>query len=281
MSAPGPDEVAPLPEGAPAPAELLELARRVAVEAASGLELALAGDERASTISSKTSGTDLVTEMDRWSERLITERILAERPDDTIRGEEGVDVAGTSRVSWCIDPIDGTVNFVHGIPGFCVSIAAEVDGRAVAGAVVSPLHDDVFTATLGGGAFRNDQPISCSDPVGLEMSVIGTGFGYRADRRRRQAEVLTEVITHIADIRRCGAAAIDLCWVACGRLDGYWEVGLGPWDHAAGALIATEAGAICGGLDGGPPSSELTMAAAPAIWSPLRDLLLGAGAASV
>lgn len=265
----------------PDPVELLALGRSVAEEVAGGLEAALDGDARASAITSKSTGTDLVTEMDTWAEALITERILAARPHDAIVGEEGADVAGTSGVSWCVDPIDGTVNFVHGMPGFCVSIAAQWQGEAVAAVVVSPLHRDTFTATLGGGAFLNDRPIRCSEPPGIGRSVVGTGFGYVPERRRRQAEVVTEVIPRVADIRRFGAAAVDLCWVACGRLDGYWEVGLNPWDHAAGALVATEAGALCSGLDGEPPSASFVLAAPPSIWSELRDLLVGAAAADV
>ncbi len=261
--------------------ELVALARAVAEEVAAGLVEALAGDARASAITSKSTGTDLVTEMDTWAEALIVERILERRPHDGIHGEEGADVTGTSDVSWCIDPIDGTVNFVHGLPGFCVSIAALRGGRAVAAVVVSPLHGETFVATLGGGALRNDRPIRCSDPPGLDRAVVGTGFGYRPDRRRRQAEVVAEVIPHIADVRRFGAAALDLCWVACGRLDGYWEVGLNPWDHAAGALIATEAGATCSGPGGEPPSESFVLAAPPSIWPMLRDLLVGAGATEV
>lgn len=265
----------------PDPGELLALARSVAEEVAAGLVTALDGDARASAVTSKSTGTDLVTEMDTWAESLITERILSARPNDSITGEEGADVVGDSGVSWCIDPIDGTVNFVHGQPGFCVSIAAQREGRSVAAVVVSPLHHDTFTATRGGGAFRNDQPITCSDPPGIGRAVIGTGFGYLPERRRRQAEVVTEVIPHIADIRRCGAAALDLCWVACGRLDGYWEVGLNPWDHAAGSLIATESGALCSGPDDEAPSSALLIAGPPSIWQELRDLLVAAGAAGV
>jgi myo-inositol-1(or 4)-monophosphatase len=262
------------------PAALLALAVPVAEEVARGLVAAL-DDDRGVAVSTKSTGTDLVTEMDTWAEAVITERLLAARPHDTVLGEEGADVVGTSDVTWCVDPIDGTVNYVHGLPGFCVSIAAQVAGESVAGVVVSPLHHDVFTATAGGGAHRNGRPIRVAEPPGLERAVVGTGFGYRPDRRRRQAEVVTRVIPHIADIRRGGAAAVDLCWVACGRLDAYWEVGLNPWDHAAGALIATEAGARCAGLDDEAPSSAFVLAAGPTVWPLLRDLLADAGAADV
>lgn len=259
--------------------ELLTLARPIAVEVGEHLEAALAGDRFATT--SKSTPTDLVTEFDTWAEAHITERILSARPNDSIQGEEGANVAGTNDVTWSIDPIDGTVNFVHGIPGFCVSMAARLNGETIVGVVASPLHREVFTAMLGQGATLNNHPISCATPASMGRSVIGTGFGYLPERRRRQAEVLVEVVPHIADIRRNGAAAIDLCWVACGRLDGYWEVGLNDWDYAAGALIATEAGARCGGLNGEAPSPDFVLAAPPEVWDDLRDLLVTANASSV
>ena len=262
------------------PAELLALAEPIAREVAAHLRTSLDGAGPA--ISSKSTPTDLVTELDTWAERHITERILTARPDDGLLGEEGADVTGTSGVTWSIDPIDGTVNFVHAIPGFCVSIAAEVDGRAVAAVVASPMHDEVFTATLGGGAFLNGRPIRCASPESLARAVVATGFGYDPARRTRQAEVVTAVISQIADIRRFGAAAVDLCWVACGRVDAYWEVGLNPWDHAAGALIAREAGAVVTGLtDAEEPSDRFTLAAPPAIWADLQALLAGLDAAAV
>lgn len=261
------------------PTDLLAIAQPIASDVASRLEESLDGD--GPQVSTKSTATDLVTDLDRWAEAHITERLLEARPDDAVLGEEGADHAGTSGVTWSVDPIDGTVNFVHGIPGFCVSIAAQVDGRSIAAVVVSPLHRDTFTATLGGGAFRNDRPIACAVDPSLERAVIGTGFGYDAARRARQAAVLTQVLPRIADIRRGGSAAIDLCWVACGRLDAYWEVGLNPWDHAAGGLVVTEAGARCGGLDGEPASERFTLAAPPSLWDPLRDLLASMDAPSV
>jgi myo-inositol-1(or 4)-monophosphatase len=275
------------PDGQPDadPDTLLALARPLAEEVAAELERALEGDRRATTVDSKSTGTDLVTEMDRWAERHITERILAARPHDGVLGEEGADVVGTSGVTWCVDPIDGTVNYVHAMPGFCVSIAAQVAGErgpeTVAAVVASPLHRDVFTATRGGGAFRNDRPIRCGAPPSLGRAVVGTGFGYDPDRRARQAAVVAQVIPRIADVRRGGSAALDLCWVACGRLDAYWEVGLNPWDHAAASLVATEAGARCEGLHGAPPSSAFVLAAPPDVFAELHDVLAAADAASV
>ncbi|HWJ98765.1 MAG TPA: inositol monophosphatase family protein [Acidimicrobiales bacterium] len=262
------------------PAELLALAEPIATEVADHLRTSLAGDGPA--VSSKSTPTDLVTELDTWAEARITERILAARPDDAVSGEEGADVIGTSGVTWSVDPIDGTVNFVHGTPGFCVSIAAQVDGRTVAGVVASPLHGEVFTATLGGGAFVDGAPIRCAQPASLARSVIATGFGYDPQRRTRQAEVVAKVIGQIADIRRFGAAAVDLCWVACGRVDGYWEVGLNAWDHAAGALVAREAGAVVTGLTAGTsPGERFTLAAPPEVWADLAAVLAEAGAADV
>ena len=259
------------------PAELLALAERIAVEVATHLKASLAGAGPA--VSSKSTPTDLVTELDTWAEAHIVEQLLASRPGDAIVGEEGANVDGTSDVTWCVDPIDGTVNFVHGIPGFCVSIAAQIDGRSVAAVVASPLHDEVFTATLGGGARLDGVPIHCATPQSVSRAVVSTGFGYDPERRVRQAQIVSRVIGQIADIRRFGAAAVDLCWVACGRVDGYWEVGLNPWDHAAGALIAQEAGAIVTGLDAGSsPSEAFTLAAPPAIWADLARLLAEAGA---
>ncbi len=265
--------------GAALALELLTLARPLAEEVAAHLARSLDGDGPA--VTSKSTPTDLVTELDTWAEAHITERILSARPHDSVIGEEGADVTGTSAVTWSVDPIDGTVNFVHGLPGFCVSIAALIEGRTVAGAVVSPLHRDVFTATLGAGATRNDRAIRCARPASVARSVVGTGFGYDPDRRRRQAEVLVRVIPHIADIRRGGAAAVDLCSVACGRLDAYWEIGLNHWDHAAGALIAREAGAQVAALDGAEPSERSILAAPPEQWDELAALLVGAGADAV
>lgn len=261
------------------PVALLDLARPIAQEVAAHLVTGL--DRAGPQVTAKSTPTDLVTELDTWAERHITERLLAVRPHDAVEGEEGAAVEGTSGVTWCVDPIDGTVNFVHGLPGFCVSIAAQVDGRSVAGVVVSPLHHDTFEATLGGGATRNARAIRCSTPGSIARSVVGTGFGYDPVRRRRQAEVVVRVIDQIADIRRGGAAALDLCSVACGRLDGYWEVGLNAWDHAAGGLIASEAGARCEGLDGAEASERFILAAPPATFAALAELLARAGAADV
>jgi len=258
--------------------ELLDLATRTAAEAAALLVDGL--DRHRVEVSTKSTPTDMVTEMDRASEELIAARIHAARPDDAIVGEEGVDRRGTSGVRWLVDPIDGTTNYLYGHPGFAVSIAAELDGDVVAGVVHDALHRDVFTAARGRGARRNGEPVVTSDSADLSTALVGTGFSYDPDRRHKQANVLVEVLPLVRDIRRMGAAAVDLCSVACGRLDAYYERGLAPWDLAAGVLVAQEAGATVGDLRGGPASGEFVLAAAPRLFEDLRDLLTRAGAQS-
>jgi myo-inositol-1(or 4)-monophosphatase len=231
----------------------------------------------AAEVPTKSSVTDMVSEVDRASERLLVEGILAARPDDGILGEEGTDRAGRSGLRWVIDPLDGTTNFLYGLPGFAVSIAVEGPDGALVGVVLDPVHDELFAATLGGGATRNGTAISCTTGTELGTALVGTGFGYVAEVRAAQAEVLRTVLPAVRDIRRLGAAAVDLCAVASGRLDGYYERGLAPWDLAAGALVATEAGAVVSGVGGGPAGRELTIAAGPGIAGALRSLLARAG----
>lgn len=257
-------------------AALVALATSTAAEAAA---LIVDGLTRARTsVDTKTTGTDMVTEMDRASESLILGRLTAARPDDAVLGEEGTDRAGTTGVRWIVDPIDGTTNYLYGHAGFAVSIAAEIDGEIALGVVHDPLHDEVFTATRNGGAFRNGTPIRASTETELSRALVATGFSYEPERRRRQAAVLGQVIGSVRDIRRMGAASVDLCSVACGRVDAYYERGLQPWDHAAGALIACEAGAIVRDLAGGPPVFDFCLAAPPALFEQLRLLLLAADA---
>lgn len=260
-----------------------ELSALAAVLAGRAAELLLEGMAsvpellRAEQVATKTSATDMVSEVDRASERLLVEGILEARPDDGILGEEGTDRPGRSGVRWVIDPLDGTTNYLYGLPGFAVSIGVEVAGRSVVGVVLDPVHDELFAATLGRGATRDGSTIHCTTGSELGLSLIGTGFGYEADVRAEQAEVLRSVLPAVRDIRRFGAAAVDLCSVACGRIDGYYERGLQPWDLAAGGLIATEAGAVLGGVDGGPAGAALTLAAGPGIADGLRALLREAG----
>jgi myo-inositol-1(or 4)-monophosphatase len=259
---------------APDPADLAAFAVRLATGAAdqinSGLtELRTAG----LVIDSKSTLTDLVTASDRASEQWLVAEILRVRPEDGVLGEEGADRHGTSGVRWVIDPIDGTVNFVLGLPAFAVSVAAEVHGTVVAGAVCNIATGELFHAAAGGGAFLADQRLTGPRDVALARAVVGTGFGYDAERRTRQVAVVAELLPRVADIRRMGAASLDLCSVAAGRLDGYFEAGLNPWDYAAGALIAAEAGCVVGGLRSEPVSATMTVAAGSSFAGDLIALL--------
>ncbi len=256
---------------------LAALAGEVATRAAAVLVDGLRRERTA--VATKSSSTDMVTEMDRAAEQLIAQGILAARPDDGLVGEEGTSRDGTSGVRWIIDPLDGTTNYLYGHAGFAVSVAAARGDEVLAGVVVDPLHGDTFAAARGRGATRNGAPVHCSAADDLATALVATGFSYDPARRGRQARVLAEVLPRIRDIRRMGAAAVDLCSVACGRVDAFWEKGLQPWDHAAGALIAAEAGARVGDLDGGPPSTAFTLAAPAALFDELAALLRAAGAA--
>ena len=258
------------------PAALLDIAVELARQAGALLLDGL--PNRGAGVGTKSSGTDMVSDSDRASERLISEALARRRPDDAVLGEEGSSRDGTTGVRWIIDPLDGTTNYLYGWPAFSVSIGVEVDGEVVAGVVVDPSHEEVFTAIRGKGARCNGEPIRASDKADLATALVGTGFAYTADRRRQQARVLESVLPAVRDIRRAGAASIDLCWVACARLDGFYEAGLQPWDLAAGALIAAEAGAVTGDLRGGPPWHRMVFASAPAVASHLQRLLVDAGA---
>ena len=251
--------------------ELLGLARDVAFEAATLLMDHLERDR--AEVATKSSGTDMVTDIDRASERLIVTHLLDHRPDDGVVGEEGTDVRGTSGVDWVIDPIDGTTNYLYRHPGFGVSIAARVEGEVRVGVVADPFHRELFWATTGTRAFRDGREIRPRPDVSLENALVATGFSYDATERRREGLVLAGLLPRIRDIRRMGAAAVDLCSAACGRVDAFFEAGLSPWDFAAGALIAAEAGLLVGDLGGGPPSTEFVLAARPPLFDTLRDSL--------
>jgi myo-inositol-1(or 4)-monophosphatase len=263
---------------------------RIALDAASEAGRLLAswrGDERPEIIDTKSSPTDVVTEMDRRSEALITERIRAVRPGDTVLGEEGGQTLGghgdpdapgcPSLVRWVVDPLDGTVNYLYGLPDWAVSIAAEVDGIVLAGVVEVPRHGETFTAVAGQGAWLHHDgsaiPLRCTSAVMLSRALVGTGFGYDSGRRRVQGEVVAALLPHVRDIRRGGSAAVDLCSVAAGRIDAYFERGLNYWDYAAGGLIAHEAGAVIGGLSGKAESSSMTVAAGPDLYRQLDAFL--------
>jgi myo-inositol-1(or 4)-monophosphatase len=301
--------------------ELLVIAVGAALEAG---QLLASKEGRVEVAATKSSPTDVVTEMDGRAEELIRARILVARPDDAILGEEGGQVDGVvdAPVRWVVDPLDGTVNYLYGLHDWAVSIAAEVDlgaaggeardgesgrvaggevgrveggevGRTiVAGAVYVPMRGELFTAVRGEGAWLESSrgsgtpgesaipdstferiPLRCRPGVPLDRALIATGFGYRAERRAVQGEVVAALLPRIRDIRRNGVASVDLCAVAAGRLDGYYERGLNYWDYAAGALIAAEAGAVVGDSRGGPPGTSMTVAAGPGLFGPLRDAL--------
>ena len=267
---------APGPAAGPDPGALADLAAPLAIEAGrQALELAESARRSATT---KSSATDLVTLADQAAEDLIVTGLLAARPDDGIEGEEGASRVGTSGVVWHIDPIDGTTNYVYDLPLFAVSIAAAVRGTMLSGTVYNPVSEELFEARLGAGATLDGEPITASDKDELASALIYTGFSYQPEIRRAQARVMAELLPEIRDIRRLGSAALDLCSVACGRADAYFEVGLNVWDFAAGALIAREAGALCTDLADGPPSSGFVLAAPPALHRTLGDRLRALGA---
>jgi myo-inositol-1(or 4)-monophosphatase len=259
--------------------DLLGLAERAAEGA---VALLVHGRTHAlATVRSKSTATDMVSEMDHAAEEAIRAVLLGARPDDGFLGEETGLRPGTSGLTWVVDPLDGTTDYLYDHPGWNVSIACREDGAAqegtIAAVVAIPQLGETFTATRGGGTRRNGQPVACSTIDALPAAHCATGFAYDPERRRRQATVLTAVLPRIRDVRRMGAAANDLCSVACGRVDAYWERGLGPWDVAAGALVAREAGATVLGDDGG--AGSLVVAAGPGIFATLHDLLVDSGAA--
>jgi myo-inositol-1(or 4)-monophosphatase len=255
----------------PDTAPLLELAEQIAREAG---RLIVEQRPRSLTVAAtKSSATDIVTEMDEASERLLVSRIRAARPDDGVLGEEGAERAGTSGVTWVVDPIDGTVNYLYEIPSYAVSVGVRVGGEVVVGVVVNPVSGEVWTARKGAGAFLDGQPVRVNTAPDLSMALVGTGFGYDSAQRERQAQWLTRVLPRVRDIRRAGAASLDLCALATGRLDGYYEQGLKPWDLAAGGLVAREAGATVAGLRGGVAGEAFTVAAPEPLFGQLARLL--------
>ncbi|MHA7133168.1 inositol monophosphatase family protein [Oerskovia turbata] len=265
-------------------AGLRALAERLAREA--GTLVRDGRPERVEVAATKSSAVDVVTAMDAESEALLRRVIAEERPDDAILGEEEGASAGTSGLTWVIDPIDGTVNYLYGVASHAISVAVvagppdPAEWTVLAGAVHSVVDGRTWTAGLGAGATLDGEPVAVNPAGPLATSLVGTGFGYDADRRRRQAQVLVEVLPRVRDIRRLGSAAIDLCLVATGRLDLYYERGLNPWDLAAGALVASEAGALVTGLRGRPAGSEMTVAGAPDAARELVRLLESAEADS-
>jgi myo-inositol-1(or 4)-monophosphatase len=269
---------------------LLDLACEVAVAAG---RLLIGSGGRPEVVATKSSPTDVVTEADQAAEALIRGLIGEKRPGDRILGEEGGETGdgtggpgGLSDVRWIVDPLDGTVNYLYGLPDWAVSVAAEVDGTVVAGAVFVPRRDELYSARLGHGAWLSSgaldwrgedtgSPVrlACNRDVPLAQALVATGFGYAAGRRQVQGDVLRAVLPRVRDIRRGGSAAVDLCSVASGTVDAYYERGVNLWDIAAGGLIAAEAGAQVTGLQGRPPSPSMTLAAPPPLLGELHDLL--------
>lgn len=253
----------------PDPRELLDLARKAAHEAG---RLVRNAPIHSLAMATKSSPTDLVSEMDRASEKLIIEMILSARPLDGLIGEEGTSKASQSGLSWLVDPIDGTTNYLRGLPNYSISIAAVNQEGTIVGVVHDPTLDETFTAIRGHGANLNDNIITCST-TSLAEAIIGTGFSYSSAQRARQAEVLQSLLPAVGDIRRPGSAAVSLCWVACGRLDAFFEAGLKPWDFAAGALIAREAGADVRGAEMDRTRKKPLIASAPSITTGLHQIL--------
>lgn len=248
---------------------LLRLAKTIALSAG---EL-LSTRPHAFDIQMKSSAVDFATQMDHASEALIVNALLEARPHDGVIGEEGSSRESSSDITWVIDPLDGTVNYFYGLPGWNVSIAAKDSstGEVLVGVVYSPSIKCLWEASKGDGAYLNNQRISCNNPIQLDRALIGTGFSYNLSKREEQAILASKLIPKVRDLRRCGAAATDLCYVAMGALDGYYEYGLQEWDHAAGGLIAREAGAVVSGRLNGPPGHEMVIAAGPVLHQILID----------
>jgi myo-inositol-1(or 4)-monophosphatase len=261
--------------------ELLTIASTIALRAG---ELAkkrrTEGIEVAAT---KSSPVDVVTEADRETEALIRSLLADARPDDGFFGEESGAEVGSSGLTWIVDPIDGTVNYLYGIPHYAVSIAV-VEGEpdpltwsALAGAVTNPATGELFTATLGGGAALGGAAIHVAEPVELSQALVATGFSYDSATRGEQGAVIAGLLSRVRDLRRMGTASLDLCFVASGRTNAYFERSLSPWDHAAGALIAREAGARVTGLEGQAPSRDFILAAHPAVAVDLESAITALG----
>ncbi|WP_430592184.1 inositol monophosphatase family protein [Humidisolicoccus flavus] len=257
---------------------LLNLATTIATDAATFIR-----EQRAKGVNvaaSKSSLTDIVTETDQASERMVAEAIMQARPNDSLLGEEGLSHQGSSGLTWIIDPIDGTVNYFYDIPTYAVSIAV-VEGDAdpqswtsLAGAVVNAPLGDVFAAARGEGATLNGRSIAPTGETRLEQSLLGTGFSYEPERRARQGVVVAQILPRARDLRRIGSAALDICFVASGQFDGYWERGLKPWDFAAAMHIAEEAGVEVRGLRGDRADGRLLMAGSAGLLDTLEPLLL-------
>jgi myo-inositol-1(or 4)-monophosphatase len=261
-----------------APPDLLEL-----LDLATSLALAAgqvhAGGRRSTLhVETKSTPTDPVSQIDREAERLIVDGIAAERPEDGLLGEEGASREGKSGVRWVIDPLDGTTNYIYGYPAYAVSIAVEVDGRPQVGVVFDSSAGHLYRAVAGFGATCDDEPIRTREQPDLSRALVATGFSYAAAQRERQGAAAAYVLSRVRDIRRGGTAALDLCHVAAGHVDAYWELDLSPWDSAAGAVIAREAGAAVEFPAAAHGSGPAVVAAHPGLMPAFLGLLRAAGA---
>ncbi|MEJ6012448.1 inositol monophosphatase family protein [Corynebacterium sp. H127] len=266
--------------------ELQRVAEQVAQQAAAAIATKRAElGNVAEYTQTKSSAVDPVTIVDTFAEELIVAKLAELRPGDGVVGEEGSENASITGVTWIIDPIDGTVNFLYGIPQFAVSLGAAQDGKVVAGAVINVSTDELYSAASGHGARLSAggeiRSLRCTEVQQVSQSLLATGFGYSAARRERQAALVAKLLPQVRDIRRMGSAALDLCAVASGQVDAHLEHGLNAWDYAAGSLIAEEAGAVVHipPLSSVGESGELTFVAAPGIFDELWQCLEGAGGA--
>ena len=253
--------------------ELLAVARDAAEAAAA--ELRRRFGQRAHGVRTKSTPTDLVSDADLAAEQAIKSVLAERRPGDSILAEEGGESEG-GEVRWVVDPLDGTINYLFGIPAYAVSIACEDSAGPLAGVVLDPSRDERFEATRSGESTLNGEPLQPdSRAESLGVAMVATGFNYDATIRARQAEVLTRVLPHVRDIRRVGAAALDLCWCACGRYDAYYERGLNHWDVAAGGLIAARAGLAVRDLSATSDEPAGTAAAPEGLIDELLALVVG------
>jgi myo-inositol-1(or 4)-monophosphatase len=264
--------------GGPAAADmstgaLREIAEAVAREAGHQLRDAFAGP--GVNVTAKSGPTDLVSEADHAAERLIRERLAAARPGDGFLGEEGGDAKGSTGLRWVVDPLDGTINFLFGIPQWAVSIACENEQGTLVGVIYDPMRDELWTAEHDGAALLDGRPIRASERADLATALVATGFGYDAEVRRLQAHVAADLLPQVRDIRRLGSAALDLAWTAAGRYDAYYERGLNVWDLAAGVLLCTRAGLAVRELAPTPPAANGVLVAPHPLIDALELLVAG------
>lgn len=258
---------------------LIDELRALAIELARAAgRLHVEGADHIRNVTTKSAPNDFVSDVDRAAEATIVAMLTAARPHDGILAEEGSAREGSSGVRWIVDPLDGTMNYVYGYPAFCASVAAEIDGETVVGVVYESLTGIVFWAVRGGGAWQDDKRLAVRSQAILSQALVGTGFSYEAKQRAQQGAAVAYVLARVADIRRGGSAALDLCRLAAGQLDAYYELDLSPWDYAAGRLIAEEAGAQVAALPAGHGKGPAIVGAGPALMPAFVDLLRKAGA---